>query len=73
METCKYNSFVGCNVKNADCNNCEVYRVYLQGRIDERKKIMEIADSADDTAQVVYLLGQYIILEEIKEQKDDTF
>ena len=29
---------------------------------------MEIVDNADDTTQAMYLLGQYIISEEIKEQ-----
>lgn len=38
---------------------------YEQGRRDERKKIMEIIDSADDIAQAMYLLGQYIIAEEM--------
>lgn len=67
MKICKYNSFVACNVENTDCNYCEIYTVYLQGRIDERKKIMEIVDSADDIAQAMYLLGQYIIQQELQE------
>lgn len=66
MNRCKYNKVVGCPMK--DCDNCEVYNVYRQGRADERKKIMEIVDGSDDMAQVMYLLGQYIISEQLKEQ-----
>lgn len=45
----------------------EVYKTYEKGRKDERKKIMNIVDSADDMAQAIYLLGQYIIIEELKD------
>ena len=41
--------------------------IFQDGRIYERKKIMEIVDSADDNAQAMYLLGQYIISEQLKE------
>lgn len=64
MDRCQYNNFVGCNIKK--CDTCEVYKVYQQGRRDERKKIMEIVDGADDIAQAMYLLGQYIISEELE-------
>lgn len=40
---------------------------YEQGRADERKKIMEILDSAADVAQAILLLYQYIISKELKE------
>ncbi len=39
---------------------------YRQGRVDERRKIIEIIDSADDNVQAMYLLGQYIISEDLK-------
>lgn len=32
MDRCKYNKFVGCNIK--ECDTCEVYKVYQQGRTD---------------------------------------
>lgn len=43
---------------------------YKQGRAEERKKIMEIIDNADDMANAMYLLGQYIISEQLKENKE---
>lgn len=42
------------------------YKGYKAGRVDERKTIMKIVDSAEDTAQAMYLLGKYIIEEELK-------
>lgn len=41
--------------------NKGIEKAYQQGRIDERKKIMEIVDGADDIYQAMYLLKQYII------------
>lgn len=41
---------------------------YQQGRVNERRKIIEIIDSADDNVQAMYLLGQYIISEDLKEE-----
>lgn len=66
MDRCQYNTFVSCHSKNFECNRCEVYEVYEKGRKDERIKIMNIVDNADDMAQAMYLLGQYIISEELK-------
>ena len=61
----------GCSSITSLCDNCdhrcERYEGYEQGCKDERRKIMEIVDSADDMAQAMYLLGQYIIGEELKE------
>lgn len=60
--------------KNIDCLECQSRAMcnsyalfkYDQGRRDERKIIMEIVDSADDVAQAMYLLGQYIIQQELR-------
>lgn len=49
--------------------NKGIEKAYHQGRKDERKKIMNIVDSGEDMAQAMYLLGQYIIGEELKENK----
>lgn len=49
----------------SDVENYEE-KIFKNGRTYERKKIMEIVDSADDIAQAMYLLGQYIIEEELK-------
>lgn len=38
-----------------------------QIRADERKKIMEIIDSADDYSQAMYMVVRYLIKEELKE------
>lgn len=55
-------------LKNDDTVENTMWKIYEQGRADERKKIMEIVDGADDIAQAMYLLGQYIISEELKEK-----
>lgn len=51
------------------CTDTSYQCGYQQGREDERKKIIEIFDSADDTMQAVHLLMQYIISEELKDDK----
>jgi len=66
MNKCLYNTFVSCHSNNFECNRCEIYEVYEEGRKSERKKIMNIVGNADDMAQAMYLLGQYIISEELK-------
>lgn len=41
--------------------------VYNKGRKDERSKIIEILDSADDSKNAMYLLTKYLIEEQLKE------
>lgn len=57
------------------CDDCSLTLGFIldeydkQIRAEERKKIINILDNADDNAQAMYLLGQYIITEELKENK----
>lgn len=46
----------------------EFKAINRQIRADERKKIMEILDSADDEESAMYVLAQYLIAETVKEQ-----
>lgn len=68
-------SDLGCiEEKCVSKNDCPIIKhFYEKGRSDERKKIMEIVDGADDIAQAMYLLGQYIISEELKEKKEEEY
>lgn len=43
---------------------------YRDGQAAERKKIMKIVDNVDDAAQAMYLLGKYIISEELKNDSE---
>lgn len=61
------NGCLDCQKEDGFGDTCHAYQAYQQGRIDERKIIMEIVDSADDIAQAMYLLGQYIISEELND------
>lgn len=62
-EDCK-----GCdNAIPIDGDYCGTLRGFEKGRLYERKKIMKIVDGANDIAQAMYLLGQYIIGEELNE------
>ena len=45
METCKYNKFVGCNVKDG-CDTCEVCKVYEQGRADAIEELYDLTEKA---------------------------
>lgn len=42
------------------------YNGIIEGRRDERKKIIEIIDSADDYSQAMYMVVRYLIKEELK-------
>lgn len=43
---------------------------YEKGKADERKKIMDIVDSAEDNAYAMFLLGRYFMTEQLKESKE---
>lgn len=50
----------------ATCGNYEPYSAgYKDGRLDERQKIIELLDSADDAYNAMFLLGRYLISKEI--------
>lgn len=60
-----------CQKEDAFGDTCHTYQAYHQGRLDERRKIMEIVDSADDSENAMYLLGKYLIAEQLKNSNGD--
>jgi len=42
MHRCKYNKFASCNIK--ECDTCEAYKFYQQGRADCLKEAHRFAD-----------------------------
>lgn len=53
--------------QNSDYWNDYLTKVINDAKKDERSKIIEILDSADDSANAMYLLTKYLIEEQLKE------
>lgn len=43
----------------------EKFKSYIEGRKDERNKIMEVIDEADDAYNAMFLLMRYFVSEEL--------
>lgn len=58
------------NSKMVDGDYCHALRAYQQGKADERVRIIKILDSADDSGNAMYLLGKYLIAEQLDDSND---
>lgn len=56
--------------KSTEIFNQKIEEYNQKIRYEERHIIMDILDSANDSENAMYLLGQYLISQELKNEKD---